>query len=109
MAWDDTKVAEDDFLSADWNSMVTDQKTRAKLATPENSTGASCSLTDGDADRVYTLSNTTLTQAGGFFVYVNGLFQHSSQITVTHAASASTIQFIDKLWDADVISMIYMT
>ena len=28
MAWDDTKIAEDDFLSADWNSMVTDQKTR---------------------------------------------------------------------------------
>ena len=28
MAWDDTKVANDDFLSADWNSMVTDQKTR---------------------------------------------------------------------------------
>lgn len=29
MSWDDTKVANDDFLSADWNSMVTDQKTRA--------------------------------------------------------------------------------
>jgi len=29
MAWDDTKIISDDFLSADWNSMVTDQKTRA--------------------------------------------------------------------------------
>lgn len=29
IAWDSTKVANDDFLSADWNSMVTDQKTRA--------------------------------------------------------------------------------
>ena len=29
MSWDDTKVANDDFLSADWNSMVTDQKLRA--------------------------------------------------------------------------------
>jgi len=29
MAWDDTKVAEDDFTSADWNAMVTDQKARA--------------------------------------------------------------------------------
>ena len=29
MAWNDTKVANDDFLSADWNSMVTDQKLRA--------------------------------------------------------------------------------
>lgn len=31
MAWDDTKVAQDDFLSADWNDMVTDQKTRAPV------------------------------------------------------------------------------
>ena len=29
MSWDDTKAANDDFLSADWNSMVTDQKTRS--------------------------------------------------------------------------------
>ncbi len=29
MAWDDTKVANYDFTSADWNAMVTDQKTRA--------------------------------------------------------------------------------
>ena len=28
MAWDDTKVANDDFTSSDWNDMVTDQKTR---------------------------------------------------------------------------------
>lgn len=31
MAWDDTKVAEDDILSNDWNLMVTDQKTRAVI------------------------------------------------------------------------------
>lgn len=29
MAWDDTKVAYDDFPSSEWNDMVTDQKTRA--------------------------------------------------------------------------------
>lgn len=29
MAFDDTKQANDDFTSADWNDMVTDQKTRA--------------------------------------------------------------------------------
>jgi len=29
MAFDDTKVAKDDFTSSDWNDMVTDQKTRA--------------------------------------------------------------------------------
>lgn len=31
ISWDDTKVALNDFLSADWNSMVTDQKTRAVI------------------------------------------------------------------------------
>lgn len=29
MAWDDTKTVKDDFLSSDWNDMVTDQKTRS--------------------------------------------------------------------------------
>ena len=33
MAWDDTKVAEDDFTSADWNDMVTDQKSRLLVST----------------------------------------------------------------------------
>jgi hypothetical protein len=29
MSWDDTKISNDDFLSGDWNDMVTDQKARA--------------------------------------------------------------------------------
>ena len=29
MAWDDTKVAEDNFTSADWNAMVADQELRS--------------------------------------------------------------------------------
>ena len=33
MAWDDTKVANNDFLSADWNDMVIDQKTRTQVTT----------------------------------------------------------------------------
>ena len=33
IAWDDSKVALDDFPSADYNSMVTDQKTRAIRST----------------------------------------------------------------------------
>jgi len=30
MSWNDTKVGLDDFLSADWNAMVTDQEARVK-------------------------------------------------------------------------------
>ena len=33
MAWDDTKIPEDDFPSTEWNTMVTDQKSRAKVYT----------------------------------------------------------------------------
>ena len=32
ISWDDDKEALDDFLSADWDAMVTDQKTRAKVS-----------------------------------------------------------------------------
>ena len=109
MAFDDTKIARDDFTSEDWNLMVTDQKSRGKIHAQENKTGADCNGSDGDASRVLTLANTALTKDGGFFVYVNGLFQHSAQITVTHNASASTIEFIEKLWDTDKIAVIYMT
>jgi len=31
MSWDDTKEANDDFTSADWNSMVTDQESRSMV------------------------------------------------------------------------------
>jgi len=33
ISWDDTKQAGDDFPSADWNIMVTDQKSRAFVTT----------------------------------------------------------------------------
>lgn len=49
MAWDDTKIVKDDFLSADWNSMVTDQKTRAI-----RTTGAGApSSTPGNVGDIY--------------------------------------------------------
>ena len=31
IAWNDTKIAKDDFLSVDWNNMVTDQKGRSRV------------------------------------------------------------------------------
>lgn len=49
MAWDDTKVAEDDFLSSDWNSMVTDQATKS---TASSGAGAPSS-TPGKVGDIY--------------------------------------------------------
>ena len=109
MAWDDTKVAQDDFLSADWNAMVTDQKTRGKINTQEDKRGSNCSGTNGAKNRVLTLSNTALTKSGGLLIWVNGLLQHSAQVTITHNTSGSTVLFIDEIFDTDYISVIYLT
>lgn len=101
MAWDDTKVAEDDFLSNDWNNMVTDQKTRAKILTPEEGTGADCSGSDGDTGRIFTLSNTELTVQ--LLVFVEGRLEKPSDMTITHNASDSTVTFNRAIYDTDSI------
>jgi len=107
MAGDDTKVAQDDFLSAEWNAHVTDQKARSYLHTPEQKTGANCSGSDGAAGRVLTLANTRLTKL--IMVFVNGLYQHNADVTLSHLAASSTITFTGKLWNADVITAIYFS
>ena len=109
MSWDDTKVdATDDVLAADWNAMVTDQKTRG-VPTSENKRGSDCSGSDADASRVLTLANTSTTKSGGFLVFVNGLSLHSADYSATHSSSASTITFTNKVWDNDYITVVYFT
>ena len=39
MSWDDTKIANDDFLSGDWNDMVTDQKSRSMVTSGAGAPG----------------------------------------------------------------------
>jgi len=40
MSWDDTKVANDDFLSVDWNNMVTDQESRSMVTSGAGAPGS---------------------------------------------------------------------
>lgn len=101
MSWDDTKQAGDDWLSADWNSMVTDQKARIKLLTVEEGVGSDCSGSDGDTGRVYTLSNTELTTS--MQVFVEGRLELPSNLTITHNATGSTIEFAKEIFDSDTI------
>ena len=101
MSWDDTKVANDDFLSADWNDMVTDQKQISKLLTAEEKSGSDCTGNDGDTGRVLTLSNTELTIL--LQVYVEGRIEKPSNMTITHNATASTIEFARAIFDTDEI------
>lgn len=101
MSWDDTKQANDDILSADYNSMVIDQKSRIKILSVEEKTGADCSGSDGEVDRVLTLSNTVLTRQ--LLVFVEGRIISPSNMSITHNVNDSTIEFSNKLFDSDNI------
>lgn len=108
ITWDDTKVANDDFPSAEYNDMVTDQKSRAK-PNSENKRGSDCSGSDGAVSRILTLANTDTTKSGAFGVYINGNRVHSADITVSHLSASSTITFSIKVWDTDYIAVDYFT
>lgn len=105
MAWDDTKVdVTDDILAADWNAMVTDQKTRG-IPGVDDKNGSDCTLTDGVVDRVLTLANTVLTKSVELVVR-NGAVLMSGDYTITHLTASSTVKFSINIFDADTIKVI---
>jgi len=74
----------------------------------ENKTGADCSGSSGDSNRVLTLSNTGNTTPGGFLVYVSGLaLALTTEYTVDHNNTASEITFLNGLWDDMTIVVNY--
>jgi len=75
----------------------------------ETKRGSNCSLTDGVTNRVLTLANTQLTVSGGFLVFNNGLsLTTTTEYTVSHAIANSTITFLNVVWDADYLTIIYV-
>jgi hypothetical protein len=77
--------------------------------TTESKRGSNLSGTDGTSGRGLTLSNTQLTQAGGFQVFVNGLLLVlATEYTVAHNNSASTLVFLNPVWDSDYIIVNYL-
>lgn len=73
-----------------------------------NGTGADCSGGSGDANRVLTLSNTSLTSQAGFLVYASGLaLGLDIEYTVSHASSGTTVTFLNRLWDDMTIVVQY--
>ena len=65
-----------------------------------NGTGADCSGSSGEADRVLTLSNTGTTRQSGLLVYASGLaLSLTTEYTVSHLSSSTTITFLNRLWD----------
>jgi len=73
-----------------------------------NGTGADCSGSDGEADRVLTLDNTRITQAGGFMVYASGLaLALTTEYTVVHNATGTEVTFLNRMWDDMTIVVNY--
>jgi len=68
--------------------------------TTENKTGADCSGSSGDLNRVLTLANTGNTTGNGFLLYVSGLaLSLTTEYTVSHKNSGTEITFLNPLWD----------
>jgi len=91
MAWDTTKNPLDDFLSSDYNDMVTDQKLRLKTMGDSTQAGSALTGSDGDLGRVITLSNTLAIV--GSVVFRNGAMIDVSEYTLTSTGLNDTITF----------------
>ena len=79
-------------------------------ASPETFLGSACTGSDGDAGRVLTLSNLSLTKVGGFTVVKGGFVLYPSDYAVSHLASSSTVTFTSvKVYDSDEITVYYFT
>ena len=73
-----------------------------------NGTGADCSGSTGATDRVLTLANTLKTTGDGFSVYLDGLIlQLTTDYTLVHKSTGTTITILTEVWDAQEIIISY--
>lgn len=73
----------------------------------ENFTGSNCTGNSGEANRVLTLSNTSLTNDDAFIVFVSGLAVSSDKYSVEHKTSGTEITFLKPLWNDQSIIVQY--
>jgi len=73
-----------------------------------NGTGADCSGSTGATDRVLTLDNTAMTVSSGFEIYLDGLIlQLTTDYTLDHKSTGTTITILTKVWDEQEIIVNY--
>ena len=72
----------------------------------ENKAGADCSGSDGAANRVLTLSNTSISGAP-VTVWIEGTLTTQTDMTIVHKSASSTITFGISVYDADAIRVLY--
>lgn len=74
----------------------------------ENKFGSDCSGSDGDINRVLTLSNMYMTIEDGFMTAVGGfVLAYGTDYTVTHNATHSTITFLNPVYNTSPITVLY--
>ena len=74
----------------------------------ENKLGSDCNGSNGASNRVLTLANTGVTQQEGFLVYASGLaLALTTEYTVVHNSSGTTITFLNGLWNDMTIVVNY--
>ena len=118
MAWDDTKVADNEILSADWNSMVTDQNSISTAVTPltDNSMAdtlhrhSELSASDGTPDKVlYLDANGTVTidqNGNGTALNIDSEATTANVVNIANAGTGSAIIITDTSTTAhEVITM----
>ena len=73
-----------------------------------NGTGADCSGSSGETNRVLTLENTMETTGDGFAVYLDGLIlQLTTDYTLDHKSTGTTITILTEVWDDQEIIVNY--
>lgn len=66
----------------------------------ENKSPSDCTGSNGDINRVLTLSNAKITTTGGFFVSASGVkLSLENDYTISHQATETTITFLNRLFD----------
>ena len=106
ISWDSTKSPGDLISSADYNSSVTDQKTRG-VPQDENKLGSDCSGTDAGSNRTLTLAESTIKSAG-ITIIKNGTGLHQGA-GKDYTVSSNIITFLGPVWDVDNIGVTYFT
>jgi len=118
MAFDDTKDSTNLVLSSDWNDLVADLKNHSARHNPggsdeldfssggagiyphkvKNKTGADCSGSNGDKNRVLTCDNTSHASTMVMVIKDRVVLHEDKDYTVSHGPP-TTITFLDKLAD----------
>ena len=106
ISWDSTKSPGDLISSDNYNSGVTDQKTRG-VPNDEDKAGSDCTGVDAAVSRTLTLAEDTI-KSSGIVIIKNGTGLHQGAAK-DYTVASNVITFVGKVWDADNIKVIYFT